>query len=71
MTVGSAEEVLDCACGLYLSDPSAWATEYTDELTRGTTSDTVARSRDAGVRLLNASWRVVRRLRVMMAVFVN
>ena len=24
MTAGSAEEALDCACGLYLNDPSAW-----------------------------------------------
>ena len=24
MTGGSAEEALDCACGLYLNDPSAW-----------------------------------------------
>jgi hypothetical protein len=23
-TTGSAEEALDCACGLYLNDPSAW-----------------------------------------------
>jgi len=24
MTAGSAEDALDCACGLYLGDPSAW-----------------------------------------------
>lgn len=24
MTAGSPEEALDCACGLYLNDPSAW-----------------------------------------------
>ena len=24
MTAGSAEEALDCACGLYLNDPSGW-----------------------------------------------
>lgn len=24
MFAGSAEEALDCACGLYLNDPSAW-----------------------------------------------
>ena len=24
MTAGSAEAALDCACGLYLNDPSAW-----------------------------------------------
>lgn len=24
MFAGSAEEALDCACGLYLDDPSAW-----------------------------------------------
>jgi hypothetical protein len=24
MTAGSAEEALDCACGLYLNNPSAW-----------------------------------------------
>jgi hypothetical protein len=24
MTGGSPEEALDCACGLYLNDPSAW-----------------------------------------------
>jgi prepilin-type processing-associated H-X9-DG protein len=24
MPAGSAEEALDCACGLYLNDPSAW-----------------------------------------------
>jgi len=24
MTAGSAEEALDCACGLYLNDPAAW-----------------------------------------------
>ena len=24
MPVGSAEEALDCACGLYLNDPTAW-----------------------------------------------
>jgi hypothetical protein len=24
MTAGSAEGALDCACGLYLNDPSAW-----------------------------------------------
>ena len=23
--VGTAEEALDCACGLYLADPTAWA----------------------------------------------
>ena len=25
--VGTAEEALDCACGLYLNDPTAWRTE--------------------------------------------
>lgn len=24
MTAGTAEEALDCACGLYLDDPTAW-----------------------------------------------
>ena len=24
MTSGTPEEALDCACGLYLTDPSAW-----------------------------------------------
>jgi hypothetical protein len=24
MTAGSPEDALDCACGLYLNDPSAW-----------------------------------------------
>jgi hypothetical protein len=24
MTAGSPEEALDCACGLYLSDPGVW-----------------------------------------------
>lgn len=24
---GSAEEALDCACGLYLNDPTAWTTD--------------------------------------------
>ena len=24
---GSAEEALDCACGLYLNDPTAWASD--------------------------------------------
>lgn len=24
MTAGSPEEALDCACGLYLNDPTAW-----------------------------------------------
>lgn len=24
MPVGTAEEALDCACGLYLNDPTAW-----------------------------------------------
>lgn len=24
MTAGTPEEALDCACGLYLNDPSAW-----------------------------------------------
>jgi hypothetical protein len=24
--VGTAEEALDCACGLYLNDPTAWHT---------------------------------------------
>jgi hypothetical protein len=26
-TAGSPEEALDCACGLYLNDPTAWKTE--------------------------------------------
>jgi hypothetical protein len=26
-TAGTAEEALDCACGLYLNDPTAWVTE--------------------------------------------
>ena len=25
--VGTAEEALDCACGLYLNDPTAWHTQ--------------------------------------------
>src|SRR6266536_1841240 len=25
--VGTAEEALDCACGLYLNDPTAWRTQ--------------------------------------------
>ena len=25
--VGAAEEALDCACGLYLNDPTAWTTD--------------------------------------------
>jgi hypothetical protein len=24
MTAGTPEQALDCACGLYLNDPSAW-----------------------------------------------
>ena len=28
-TTGSPEEALDCACGLYLNDPSAWRTDTT------------------------------------------
>jgi hypothetical protein len=28
---GSPEEALDCACGLYLNDPSAWAIEHSRE----------------------------------------
>jgi hypothetical protein len=24
MLAGSAEDALDCACGLYLNDPTAW-----------------------------------------------
>jgi len=24
-TAGSSEDALDCACGLYLNDPTAWA----------------------------------------------
>jgi hypothetical protein len=27
---GSPEQALDCACGLYLGDPSAWADPITD-----------------------------------------
>lgn len=27
MPVGTAEEALDCACGLYLNDPTAWRTD--------------------------------------------
>ena len=27
MTAGTAEEALDCACGLYLNDPTAWSTD--------------------------------------------
>ncbi len=27
LPVGSPEEALDCACGLYLGDPTAWLTE--------------------------------------------
>jgi hypothetical protein len=26
-TAGTAEEALDCACGLYLNDPTAWLAE--------------------------------------------
>jgi len=26
-TAGSPEEALDCACGLYLNDPSAWSVQ--------------------------------------------
>ena len=26
-TAGSPEEALDCACGLYLNDPTAWRTD--------------------------------------------
>ena len=26
-TAGTAEEALDCACGLYLNDPTAWHTQ--------------------------------------------
>ena len=25
LPVGTAEQALDCACGLYLADPTAWA----------------------------------------------
>ena len=28
-TAGSAEEALDCACGLYLNDPTAWEPDTT------------------------------------------
>ena len=31
------EEALDCACGLYLNDPTAWLTTTPDELTGATT----------------------------------
>jgi hypothetical protein len=34
--VGTPEEALDCACGLYLNDPTAW-TQPPDELTGVTT----------------------------------
>jgi choline dehydrogenase-like flavoprotein len=27
MMAGSAEDALDCACGLYLNDPSAWRSD--------------------------------------------
>ncbi|MGH6656856.1 MAG: hypothetical protein ACRDVE_16820, partial [Actinocrinis sp.] len=27
LPVGSPEEALDCACGLYLADPEAWLTK--------------------------------------------
>ena len=27
MLAGSAEDALDCACGLYLNDPTAWLTD--------------------------------------------
>ncbi len=30
LPVGSPEEALDCACGLYLADPSAWITPPTN-----------------------------------------
>jgi hypothetical protein len=28
---GTPQEALDCACGLYLNDPSAWITEHSRE----------------------------------------
>jgi hypothetical protein len=31
MTAGTPEEALDCACGLYLNDPSAWLDNRTRE----------------------------------------
>jgi hypothetical protein len=30
LPVGSPEEALDCACGLYLNDPTAWLTPPTN-----------------------------------------
>jgi hypothetical protein len=30
LPVGSPEEALDCACGLYLNDPTAWPTPPTN-----------------------------------------
>ena len=43
-TAGSPEEALDCACGLYLNDPTAWRRSNTGELTGRTTSRSVATS---------------------------
>ena len=31
MPAGSPEEALDCACGLYLNDPTAWITPSTNK----------------------------------------
>ncbi len=35
---GSPQEALDCACGLYLGDHTAWLTQQPDELTGAPTS---------------------------------
>ena len=42
--VGTCEEALDTACGLYLNDPTAW-THTPDELTGATTSHRLPRLR--------------------------
>ncbi|GAA1417323.1 hypothetical protein ACFQZ4_42340 [Catellatospora coxensis] len=39
LPAGSPEEALDCACGLYLNDPTAWAGRSAGELVRSTTTD--------------------------------
>jgi hypothetical protein len=38
---GTPQEALDCACGLYLSDHTAWLTQQPDELTGAPTSSTL------------------------------
>jgi hypothetical protein len=49
--VGTPEEALDCACGLYLNDLTAW-TPTPDELTGETASDQGSLARDRAIPAL-------------------